>query len=343
MTKIYPKLNSLKQKLGIKKINTGKTFTHNSQANGIVFDDIESLHAMGTIDNKVVFKSGLEMTFNQYRGQIEDFGICNANLFRDLNKENIFVEICRTVAFENLLDLHPYIKLIKKVRFMDNDIYINNTAIAQHYELKTPYLDITSNFDIASFFATSKYNPITKKYEPYFHKSILGVIYVYNELHNYTSENMSFEYIGWQGLSRPEEQRASIYHLNNNEDFTFTKGVEKHYFKHSSRVSKKIWNKYNQGKLLFPDDSASDLANECKKITSFTKDEINLAKKRFNQWTDLNLPDEDFLDVIDKLNIEIIKLSLLNWNNLLDISELYWQNKLNAVLINTKSRQSVYV
>lgn len=340
MSKIYPKLNSLKQKLGIKNINTGKTFTHNNQVCGIAFDDMEGLYAMGNIDNKVVLRSGTDMTHYQYRGQIEDFGICNANLFRENTKEQIFLEICRTIAFENLLDKHPYLKLIKNMRFNDSEFYINNTAIAQHYELKTPFLDLTSNFDVASFFATSKYNPISKNYEPYYNSSKLGVIYIYHEMH---SSEMPFEYIGWQGLSRPEEQRASIYHLKPNEDFTLVKGVEKHYFKHSLSTSQKIWNNFNQGKLLFPDDSAGELANECKKLTSFTEEEINSASIRLNEWTNMTLTENNLEEIYEKLNINIVKSTALSWNSLIDISSLYWMEKFDTMSRKIKYRMAVNV
>ncbi len=338
--KIYPNLNLLKQNLGIKNINTGKMFTHNSSPNGIVFDDIEQLTHIGTIDNKIVLKSGTELTFNQYRGQVKDFDICNANLFREKTKEQIFLQICRTIAFENLLGKHPYLKLIK---IMNSEIYINNTAIAQHYELKTPFLDLTSNFDVATFFATSEYNPLTKKYEPYSHKSDLGVIYVYNEIHSYSSENMLFEYIGWQGLPRPEEQRASIYHLTNNEDFNNIKGVTKYYFKHSLKISKKIWNKFKKGKVLFPNDSAGDLANECKKLTSFTQDELNSALFRLGKWTDFTFKDNDIKKIYEKLDINIVKSAPLNWNNLVDTSESYWLEKLSDISSKVKYRKSIYV
>ena len=40
----YPTLKSLKQKLKIQPINTGRQFTHNGDASGIVFDDMEALH-----------------------------------------------------------------------------------------------------------------------------------------------------------------------------------------------------------------------------------------------------------------------------------------------------------
>lgn len=332
---IYPKLNSLKQKLATKPITNYR---------GIEFGtDEDALHAMGTIDGKVVFKSGLEMTFKQYRGQVKEYPTCNANLYRTQDYEKIFLSVCRTIAFENLLDNHPYMKLLKQVKYDDGDIYINNTAIAQHYELQTPYLDLTSNFDVASFFATCILDPYTGKYKPYLGTENVGVIYVYNEMMHFAFEDMNFEYIGWQGLPRPEEQKGSIYHLKYNEDFANVSGVRKHYFKHSPSTSKKIWNQFDQGKLLFPDDVAADLANECKKLTTFTENEILQAKNRFIQWTKIKYKDADFDTILDKLNILIVKDSLLKWNSLMDIQESHWIDKVNTVFQKTKTRMSAYL
>lgn len=339
-TNFYSNINSLKQKLNIQKTNTGRT----TDFRGIVFDDIETLHAMGNIDGKVVLKSGLEMTFQQYRGQIKEYPVCNANLYRTSNNNEIFLQICRTVAFELLLEKHPYIKLLKTIRFHGSELYINNTAIAQHYELKTPYLDLTSNFDVASFFATCEFDPITKEYKPYYDSVEPGVIYIYNEMaHFMNEEEIKFEYLGWQGLPRPEEQKGSIYHLQINEDFASIGGVRKHYFKHSKASSKKIWNHFNKGKVLFPDDVAADLANECKKLLAFRNCEINIAKKRFNQWTQKDFTDEQFLKIIEKTRIDIIEKSNLDWTLLMDIKESYWINKINEALFKTRSRMSVFV
>jgi len=335
-----PTLNSLKQKLNIQKLNTGKTINYR----GIVYDDIESLHAMGNIDGKVVLKSGLEWSFFQYRGQINEYQVCNANLYRTLDNNEIFLQICRTVAFEQLLDKHPYIKLLKTIRFHDSELYINNTAIAQHYELKTPYLDLTGNFEIASFFATCEFDPIAKEYKPYYNSDEPGVIYIYNEAAHFMNvEDIKFEYLGWQGLPRPEEQKASIYHLNYDDDFAKLRGVKKHYFKHSKSISKRVWNKFNKGKTLFPDDVAADLANECKKLLSFTNIEINIAKVRFNQWTNNNFKDEYFLSIIEKKNISTVENSKLDWGLIMDIQESFWINKLNETFQKTRSRMIAYL
>lgn len=335
---INPKLNSLKQKIVPKPITNYR---------GIIFGTDESaLHAMGTINGKVVFKSGLEMTFQQYRGQVEDYPICNANLYRTSDYKEIFLQICRTIAFEKLLDKHPYIRLLKKVKYADGDIYVNTTAIAQHYELQTPYLDLTSSFDVASFFATSIYDPNSYSYQPYTSNEKTGVIYVYNEIAHmnlYKQADLKFEYIGWQGLPRPEEQKASIYHLQNNEDFNRVSGVKKYKFKHSPSTSKKIWNKFDKGKILFPNDAASELANKAKTLFTFTSEELQLSKGRFLTWTNLRLTDQEFKNMLDELKINIIEEPLLKWGSLMDIEETYWINKINQVFTKAKTRMTHFL
>jgi hypothetical protein len=335
-TIIYPKLTSLKQKLNIKKINTGKVFDYR----GIVFDDREALHAMGRIDGKIVLKSGLEMTDFQYRGQTKDFPTCNANLYRTTNKSEIFLQICRTIVFERLLDKHPYIELLKT----NTEIYINNTAITQHYELQTPYLDLTSNFDVASFFATCEYDPSTKSYQPYTNTKELGVIYVYNELINLMTneEDIKFAYLGWQGLPRPEEQRGSIYHLKYYEDFNTARGVKKYLFQHSKRVSEKIWNQFDKGKTLFPNDVASNLANQCKKLITFTKEELEIAEKRFEEWTGHKLSTLQYIEFMETSKIDIVESSSLNWGEIMNIEESYWLEKMEKTFSTTRSRMSMY-
>lgn len=154
---------------------------------------------------------------------------------------------------------------------------------------------------------------------------------------------MSLEYIGWQGLSRPKEQRASIYYLSNNEDFNNVKGVTKYYFQHSSKTSRKIWHKFKKGKLLFPDDSASDLANECKKLTSFTQDELNNALLRLEKWTNITFKKNELEEIYEKLGINIVKTEFLNWNNLINISDAYWLKKIFEISTKIKYRKIAYL
>lgn len=320
---IYKSLAHLRQSLNIPEINTNKVFSHNGTANGIFFSNNEVLTAMRREDGKIIFKSGLEFSYNQYRGQIKHYNLkCGANLFRCDKLEDKFIEVCRTIAFEIFLDKHPFIQFINT--FQD-EIYINKTAIAQHYELKTPYLDLTSNFDVASFFATCEL--INGEYKPYKGKE-LGVIYVFNEVLNHGINqgwDSNFENIGWQPLPRPEQQRASTYRLKQSENFANLKYVKSFLFLHNRTQSKEIWKKFDKGKILFPKDSIKNVAEIFKKLNSFTLSEIELAKIRFTEWFQ-SFNQNELEIVISSLETTLTRNNL-NWADFIECSHYYWEKE----------------
>lgn len=335
---IYNSLKHLRQSLNIPEINTNKVFSHNGCANGVMFSNNEILTAMRIEDEKIIFKSGTELTYNQYRGQIKHYNLrCGANLFRCDKLKDKFIEVCRTIAFENFLDKHPFIQFINTLQ---DEIYINKTAIAQHYELKTPYLDLTSNFDVASFFATCEL--LNGKYKPYKGKEF-GVIYVFNEVLNHGINqgwDSNFENVGWQPLPRPEQQRASTYKLNQNENFANFKYVQSYLFSHNRTQSKEIWQKFDKGKILFPKDSTNEVAEIFKRTTSFTEDEIFEAKIRFKEWfKDFNQND---LEIIIS-DIERIKSrDTIKWDNYMDCSFNYWEKEYDKTMQKINYRMCAY-
>jgi hypothetical protein len=337
-TRVYKSLNHLKQHLQIPEINTNKIFSHNGQANGIMFTNNEQLTAIDRGDGKIIFKSGTEMTLYQYRGQAKNYSLqCEANIYRVKGLQSTFLEVCRTVAFERFLGKHPFILFVDSIQ---DDIYINKTAIAQHYELKTPYLDLTSNFDVASFFATCE--QINGKYKPYKGKEY-GVMYVYNEVLDTTrsiKESFEFEYLGWQPLPRPEQQRASTYKLQENESFATKKDVQSYLFSHSRSQSKDIWLKFDKGKILFPKDATKDIAEKFKNLVSFTNEEISEAKSRFNLWFN-NYDKLEFEKILDE--IQTIQLrDDLNWCDFMDCDRGYWEEEYARTLNKVSYRACLY-
>ena len=109
MTIFYHSLEFLKQKLNIQSINTGKVY---SDRYGIIFDDIEQLHPLVGADGYIHLRSGTEFAMTHYRGQNEDFRVCNTTLDRCETKEEQFLNICKTIAFEELLQTHPFVKYL---------------------------------------------------------------------------------------------------------------------------------------------------------------------------------------------------------------------------------------
>ncbi len=341
----YPTLKSLKQKLQIQPINTGRKFIHNGQANGIVFDDIERLHAIVGANGCVHLKSGTEFSMVQYRGQNEDFGVCKTTLDRCSSQEEQFLNICRTIAFEELLEVHPFVEFVRSLPPLgENHLCLNLTGMAQHYGLHTNYLDITNNFDVACFFATCKY--VNGKYYPIGNISKSGVIYKIYEMvmppfvENENNKEIFLEYLGWQPLPRPEQQRASVLKVAKDTNLDTVSEVQKYYFKHSISQSKKIWKQFDEGKTLFPDDSAVDLANECTKLNSFTSEQIDKAFNRFWLWNGMKLYNKE--QILDKLNIEIIKENNLSWDDLVETNSKYWENKFDETLSKMGIRMSAY-
>lgn len=342
---VYPTLKSLKQKLKIPPINTGRQYTDNGHANGVVFDDIEGLNAMIGVNGCVHLKSGTESSMFQYRGQNKDFGVCKTTLDRCDSLEEQFLNTCKTIAFEELLEVHPFVKFTSTMLLNGNPLCLNLTSMAQHYELDTDYLDMTCNFDVACFFATCRRE--NGKYYPIGNISKPGVIYqIYDFLlppfiENKNNQGIEVEFLGWQPLPRPEQQRASVLKVVKGTNLDTVSGVQKHYFKHSISQSKKIWKQFNEGKTLFPHDSAADLANECKKLNSFTKEQIRKAFERLELWSGEKINNQE--QILNSLKIEIIDNNGLSWDNLVEMKQEYWQNKFYETIGRVRYRMSAYL
>lgn len=334
----HPTIKSLKQKLQIQQVNTGKQMNFH----GIVFDDIERLHAMVGVDGCMHLKSGTEFSMLQYRGQNEDYGVCKTTLDRCKSQEEQFLSICRTIAFEELLEVHPFVEFVRSLPPLgESHLCLNLTGMAQHYGLHTNYLDITNNFDVACFFATCKYE--NGKYYPIGNVPKSGVIYKIFEMvlppfmENEHNKEIELEYLGWQPLPRPEQQRASVLKVTKGTNLDTVSGVKKYYFKHSISQSRKIWKQFDKGKDLFPDDSAADLANECSKLNSFTNEQLKKAFNRFWLWNEMKVDDEE--QMLNSLNIETINHNGLSWDNLVDTNPKYWENEFNKTMNQVGFRQ----
>ncbi|WP_281700158.1 FRG domain-containing protein [Cetobacterium somerae] len=74
-----------------------------------------------------------------------------------------------------------------------NNQYINFLALAQHYELNTNLIDITSDIAVAAFFAVNEYDKLKNEYKVL--EKGIGVIKVCSSLFGV---DRSFEFIGYQ-------------------------------------------------------------------------------------------------------------------------------------------------
>ena len=287
---IYSNLTRLKRHLGIQPINTGRQFNYR----GIVSDDMEALHAITSMGGGCLnLVSGVEFGFAEYRGQTQEHANCLSSLDRIQDDHKLFAALCRSTYFQQALALHPAVTqlqdlapvLDKKAKLLP--ICINLEGIAQHYGLPTEYLDITSNFSVACFFATQHWNSITQKFEPM--RAVLspGVIYKHHPM-NLIDPALGYDEIpyvpvGWQPFPRPEQQRANAIRLKAGEDFVKAMPVTPYYFQHSRNQSKRIYEEFEGGDKLLPADDLVSFADSVQTKNTFPQSTLDLAFRRYGK------------------------------------------------------------
>lgn len=179
-----------------------------------------------------------------YRGQNDEVVPCIPTIYRgNPNDAQIFLQRMRLVQFHYLLRSHPVVTHF----FAKHHFLVDEEGLAQHYGLKTEVLDLTSNLDVALFFATCKYNGITDSYDYYHEPGIHeGVLYVFDpfrdnelvpsfQMDKYM--NGKITPIGLQAFPRPGAQYGYALHIKKGEStkswmykFTFTSEESKYYF-----------------------------------------------------------------------------------------------------------------
>lgn len=222
-------------------------------------------------DNNSIVYYGNEFFDYVFRGQTKDFGKCIPSLFRNINIEKItyenrvqlickFIDLCKTIEFENAINSHPIVKTMKGINNNHKKIYsinkplmsgletiyhphtefmlnylnkypirINYTALAQHYGYATNLLDATTSFEVAAFFAIADYDETKNSYVQTNEKGC-GVIYIIPWYHldvQKTEDEDVFDIVGWQPLKRTEVQQACVFNMTYGDDLNHITDLKK--------------------------------------------------------------------------------------------------------------------
>lgn len=214
--------------------------------------------------------------FNLFRGQTQDYSSCLAKIYRsDPGEIDIFIARLRQIEFELVLREHPAVQDIQK-----DGIHISFVGLAQHYELATEYLDVTSDPYIAAFFAVCKYCRSEQRYTPISSQDRRGVlmktpalVYTYP-----VTKKPKLEIIGLQPFPRPGNQKAYAVKLHKGEDFS----AHKMEFHHTREGSRKIYGLFDGGKKLFPPDSIKNKAQEISDGSVFSQGAFEQVLQRYD-------------------------------------------------------------
>lgn len=158
---------------------------------------------------------------------------------------------------------HPLVQLLDLGVIIGGQMYVfemNLYGLTQHYYNKTSFLDLTSDENVAAFFAVTKYDPDNDTYSPIDDETQEGVLYYYemDTMNNFSPFNFSYNTklstIGLQVFPRSGNQRGFLLELDRGVNFNDLPIVKIVRFKQNKKISNHYYRMFNEGKLLFPDD-----------------------------------------------------------------------------------------
>lgn len=193
-----------------------------------------------------------------YRGELRDYGNqCTSTLGRvicgtDINRyiTEFFIAQMRILCFYKFL---TYFKQYTDFRIGTPMAHV----IAQHYGLKTQFLDLTDDVKVALFFACCKYIG-NNKYRP-IDENDLAELGEYGVLYHGCEDNYT-QIIGYQPFTRCYKQRGYFIDTAATKpcwefSLTSTDNFTKSLFKRTPKLSKRIFEEFDGGNMLFPKDS----------------------------------------------------------------------------------------
>lgn len=199
-----------------------------------------------------------------FRGETEFHDPCKPSLFRDAEKTYFLDSLIYGQEMFRLILSHPLVQLLDMGIDLNGhraQFEMNLYGLTQHYYNKTSLLDLTSDIDVALFFATQSYDWKTDSYSPLVDETREpGVLYYY-ELDCLTSflPGSGLSTIGLQVFPRSGRQKGFLYNCERDFDFNTHPQVHAVRFKHNAEIAREISDKMREeGRQLFPHDILED-------------------------------------------------------------------------------------
>lgn len=205
--------------------------------------DNKKLGFFAKIDNNARIIIGSEFDLQVFRGQNKPYPLIPS--FKRLDEVHQCIAYIKKEEFKIFFKLTPYFKILSKMSILGTYFAFDLEAIAQHYGFVTNYLDITTDKQIALFFAytyykNGKYYPITDftSYQPTLYQ-MLTLEY---------SNPYPLIPIGFQAVLRPQKQKAMAIDMANINDCD----ILQQSLPKDHKKAQEIYELFNGGKDLFP-------------------------------------------------------------------------------------------
>lgn len=226
-----------------------------------------------------------------YRGESEYHEECYPSLYRrGMTESSIFVERLKRCELELMLKEYPITNLFAYSTYTKTpdgkDFFFNfrigYDGLAQHYGVKTEFMDITIDPLVAAFFAATKYDSRTDTYSPIINteECKYGVFYVRTQFPFIGEANSRLDVVGMQPLFRPGKQAAFVYRLDKGENFNDK--AKKIFFRHDARINQLIYQLANVNNRLFSKEVLNEkIRNGIVRSRDFSDAAYVMTKERY--------------------------------------------------------------
>ena len=296
--------------------------------------------------------------FTFYRGQSEYHEQCLPSLYRfegdRLEKETLRSHL-QTAEMILLMKSHPVIMSIESGGIMHEKLGLVKLPVmydglAQHYGIKTCYLDLTNDIWCAAFFAATttsggEYHPVVVKEDMPFKKRF-GVLYMID----YSIESGDPDFskdnilpIGLQYFNRPGKQSALVMAMQDLKDLHRLPRLKRVFFRHDTESSNLIYTLSQFGKQFLTDDPFEQTVKAICAEDSFSIKAVELARRIYNP----EIPYEFFVEVVKGYGFEITETSRVAYPEELFAREFYEWNHggaeryVNRIIIQAVSKMKV--
>jgi hypothetical protein len=242
-----------------------------------------------------------------YRGQAVRYSTCEASLLRGVANDErqvrarLALERFRIAELELVMLDHPFTKVARDYGFC-----VDYHALAQHYGIPTSLLDLTSNVEIASFFAVASWDREAQRWTPM--DQGVGVLYRFDWSAFGPGYAKFFEPVGFGPGLRPARQHAWTFQLRPGVDFQKVPHVTPFEFTHSKSASEELFARFDNGSWLYPPDCLASLVEKLRDLPFVTMHAIRQAAREDGQLLDqIEISAERAADFISRtLGIDIL-------------------------------------
>lgn len=255
-----------------------------------LFNQSKQGYALQDTDGYLRMIIGNPLNLQLFRGQNKNYSLIPSFQRPQLFNDNIehCVKYIKREEFKETFKITPYFECFSQLESLGSRFKFDLDAIAQHYGFATNYLDITTDEQIAKFFAytycdkeTKEYHPITDftNYQPTLYISL--TLYFAN-LH-------PLVIVGFQAVLRPQQQKAMAIDMNGN--ICASVFFSQTHLEANPKIAQEIYEKFNGGKDLFPENEPIS------KIQREVEQRKVLNKELFLEYCDKFVKDKEKLEI----------------------------------------------